>query len=358
MSSLDLSFVDEAVARIGRGPDVVIPVLQAIQDHYHYLPDEALQRVCQLTEITPATITGVSTFYTQFRHRPIGKHRIQVCRGTACHVKGADLVHDAFAHQLGLHPGEDTDAAGEYTLEPVACLGCCTLAPVVQIDDATYGHLSPQGVPRVLRDFTHRRPVRHRPTHRAPHEHFAGEIRVGLGSCCVAQGSSHVFDAAVETVASSGAQATIKRVGCVGMCHQTPLMELVQPDGTSSLYSHVQAEQVEAIILRHFKPRGLLSRLRHRAARLLDTLYGNGQAEEGQFLQPREAPVCDFLGPQRRIATEFCGNIDPLDIDEYLQHDGFAAVRRCLQEQTPEQIIEQIRRADCGGVAARDSPRI
>ena len=120
-------------------------------------------------------------------------------------------------------------------------------------------------------------------------------------------------------------------------------MELVQPDGTSSLYSHVQAEQVEAIILRHFKPRGLLSRLRHRAARLLDTLYGNGQPRRGSFLQPREAPVCDFLGPQRRIATEFCGNIDPLDIDEYLQHDGFAAVRRCLQEQTPEQIIEQIR---------------
>lgn len=350
MSDLDLSFVDEAVARIGRGPDAVIPVLQAIQDHYHYLPPEALQRVCALTEITPAAITGVSTFYTQFRHRPVGKHRIQVCRGTACHVKGADLVHDAFAHQLGLQPGQDTDAAGEFTLEPVACLGCCTLAPVVQIDDATYGHLTPLGVPRVLRDFAHRRPARHHPRHEAQTEHFAGEIRIGLGSCCVAQGSSRVFDEATEVVAASGARASIKRVGCVGMCHQTPLMELVQPDGTSSLYSHVQAEQVEAIILRHFQPRGWLSRLRHQANRLLEALYGNGHADEHQQLEPREAPVCDFLGPQRRIATEFCGSMDPLDIDEYLLHNGFDAVRRCLRELTPEQIIEQI---DSSGLRGR-----
>ena len=112
MSSLDLSFVDEAVAQNRARTGAVVPILQAIQNHYHYLPEEALRRVCELTEITPAAITGVATFYTQFRHRPVGRHRIQVCRGTACHVKGADLVHDALAHQLGLKSGEDTDAAG------------------------------------------------------------------------------------------------------------------------------------------------------------------------------------------------------------------------------------------------------
>jgi NADH-quinone oxidoreductase subunit F len=354
MSQLDLTFVDATVARIGRTPDSVIPILQAIQDHYHFLPREALQRVCELTEITPAAIAGVSTFYTQFRHRPVGKHRIQVCRGTACHVKGADLVHDAFAHQLHLPNGEDTDARGEFTLETVACLGCCTLAPVVQIDDATYGRLTPQGVPGVLREFAHRRPVKHRattlPRTAAP---SAGEIRIGLGSCCVAQGSAHVYDAATEVLAQAGLRASLKRVGCVGMCHQTPLMELVQPDGTSSLYSHVQAENVEELVLRHFQPRGLLRKLRYGTTRLLDRLYvrtrTNGQKNACEFLAPREAPVCDFLGPQQRIATEYCGDIDPLDIEEYQRHQGFAALRQCLAELTPEQVLEQVRQSGLRG---------
>jgi NADH-quinone oxidoreductase subunit F len=73
---------------LGRRPEAVIPILQAIQAHYRYVPREALSRVCEISEITPAAITGVATFYTQFRHRPVGRHIIHVCHGTACHVKG------------------------------------------------------------------------------------------------------------------------------------------------------------------------------------------------------------------------------------------------------------------------------
>ena len=104
MSNLDLSFVDQTVDRLGRGPEMVIPILQAIQGHYRYLPQEALERVCQLTEITPASITGVATFYTQFRHRPVGRHIISVCHGTACHVKGSQLVQEALERRLGARP--------------------------------------------------------------------------------------------------------------------------------------------------------------------------------------------------------------------------------------------------------------
>jgi len=89
MSELDLTFVDQCVERLGRGRDAVIPILQAIQTHYRYVPQEAIERVCRLTDITPAAIVGVSTFYNQFRHRPVGQHIIHVCHGTACHVKGA-----------------------------------------------------------------------------------------------------------------------------------------------------------------------------------------------------------------------------------------------------------------------------
>ncbi len=153
MPDSDLTFVEQTVARYGTRSDAVIPILQAIQAQYRYLPPEALQRVCDLTEITPGTITGVATFYTQFRHRPIGRHIIKVCHGTACHVKGSGLVQDAFQRRLKIDPGDDTDGEGLFTIEKIACLGCCTLAPVVQIDGITYGHVAPVSVAKVLADF-------------------------------------------------------------------------------------------------------------------------------------------------------------------------------------------------------------
>src|SRR5580765_677278 len=137
MTSIDLNFADEAVKRIGRTPDSVIPVLQAVQEHYGYLPEEVLRHVCATTEITPAAITGVSTFYDMFRHQPVGKHIVRVCRGTACHVTGAERVEDALRRHLHIPAKADTDPDREFTIEPVSCLGCCTLAPVVRIDQNT-----------------------------------------------------------------------------------------------------------------------------------------------------------------------------------------------------------------------------
>ena len=152
MSDLDLSFVDQTVQRVGRRPRAVIPVLQAIQAHYRYLPLEALERVCQLTEISPATLTGVSTFYTQFRHRPVGRHIINVCHGTACHVKGAPRIVDQFERELGIAAGETTPDM-MFTLEKVRCIGCCGLAPVMTTGDDLYGKLDSTRVPKLLKKY-------------------------------------------------------------------------------------------------------------------------------------------------------------------------------------------------------------
>ncbi len=108
--TVDLAFAEEAVARLGRTPDAVIPMLQALQDHYGYLPEEALEHVCHHTQITPAAITGVSTFYDMFRHEPVGKHIVHVCHGTACHVGGAERVEDALRRHLRIPAGANTDA--------------------------------------------------------------------------------------------------------------------------------------------------------------------------------------------------------------------------------------------------------
>ncbi|NOQ96856.1 MAG: proton-conducting membrane transporter, partial [Calditrichae bacterium] len=112
--------VDQILAHTGTRQHNVIPILHAIQKKYNYLPEAALHRVCESTEISPATIYGVSTFYDQFRHTPVGKHLIHICTGTACHVKGADLVIDAFYRELSFPEGTDTDDKGEFTVQKVA----------------------------------------------------------------------------------------------------------------------------------------------------------------------------------------------------------------------------------------------
>ncbi|MHB1034800.1 MAG: NAD(P)H-dependent oxidoreductase subunit E [Pirellulales bacterium] len=353
MAELDLAFVDSLVHTLGREPDAVIPILQAIQQHYRYLPQEALTRVCELTRITPAGIAGVSTFYSQFRHRPVGEHLISVCHGTACHVKGADLVQDSLRRYLGLAGEADTDAKGLFTVEKVACLGCCTLAPAVQIDGVTYGHLTPHQVPRMLEDFLHRsrngqlKPAA-KPAAAAASE---AELRIGLGSCCLARGSGQVHEALLKALADSGAPVTVKRVGCVGMCHQTPLVELVPPGAESTLYARVSPDTARSIVLRHFKPRGIARRIKHAVSRGLDCLLTDDawSAMQSYPLDVRDPAVCAFLGRQRHLATEHCGGIDPTDLDEYLKHQGFEALRQCTEQGSPEAVIDEIQKSGLRG---------
>ena len=94
---IDITEVDRILDSIGRTPDALIPLLQAIQEHYKYLPEEALRHLCDNSDITPASVESVASFFGQFRRRPVGRHIIRVCDGTACHVKGSTEVHDALA---------------------------------------------------------------------------------------------------------------------------------------------------------------------------------------------------------------------------------------------------------------------
>jgi NADH:ubiquinone oxidoreductase subunit E len=141
-----ISVVDEVVAVAGREQDKVIQILQEVQKRLNYLPSEALKYICKITDITPEQISGVSTFYSQFRHLPSGKHTIKICAGTACHVKGAPLISDAFKRVLKIDDLRNASPDNLFSIEEVACLGCCTLAPVVQIDEKTYGHVKPTQV--------------------------------------------------------------------------------------------------------------------------------------------------------------------------------------------------------------------
>jgi NADH-quinone oxidoreductase subunit F len=145
------TFVADAVARFGRGKEAAIPLLQAIQSHYRYLPDEALNLVCELTDITPAEIAGTSSFYVRFRRSPVGEHVVRVCHGTACHVAGARQITDELRRYLAIPEGADTDPARQFTVDEVACLGCCSLAPLIVVDGRPAGKLTPANACQAVR---------------------------------------------------------------------------------------------------------------------------------------------------------------------------------------------------------------
>jgi NADH:ubiquinone oxidoreductase subunit E len=152
LPTLDVAIVDAIVAREGTNTEAAIPILQAIQAHYRYLPDAALQRVCELTDVTPTQIAGTSTFYARFRRSPVGEHVVRVCHGTACHVSGARQITDELRRRLGIADGADTDPRGLFTIDEVACVGCCSLAPVLMIDEHTVGRLTPATACAALED--------------------------------------------------------------------------------------------------------------------------------------------------------------------------------------------------------------
>jgi NADH:ubiquinone oxidoreductase subunit E len=147
---VDLSPVDTLVEQIGREQRNLIPLLHAVNQHYHYLPPPALARLAESTCISHEQISGVASFYAQFRTRPRGKHMVQVCRGTACHVAGADRILEELRRELRIPAGQDTDPDGTATIEAVGCLGCCTLAPVVDVDQRIEGHVTVQALPEIV----------------------------------------------------------------------------------------------------------------------------------------------------------------------------------------------------------------
>jgi NADH-quinone oxidoreductase subunit F len=336
---VDLTFAAQAVAAAGRKPDAVIPILQALQEHYGYLPEEALRRVCEQSDITPAAIAGVASFYDMFRMQPTGKHVVRVCRGTACHVAGAERVEDALRRHLKIPAGADTDLEKQFTIEQVACLGTCTLAPVVKVGEATFGHTSAERVPETMREFLELQAEAKtiqstEEVHPHDHKGAVAEIHVGLGSCCMAKGSDKLFHALNESAAACGGNVVVKRVGCVGMCHRTPMIEVTEAGKPETMYADLTSAQARALVQRHFQPRGFVQRASRIWTRALDGLVLD-DAREQQGVQhfsmsKRDPNVRAFLDKQVHIATEHFGKLDPLDFDEYLANGGFVALRKCL----------------------------
>ncbi len=142
--------IDEILDEHPKKPRSLIPLLQSSQEEFGYLPRVVVREIADYLDMTETQVYGVATFYSQFRFEPLGDHVIRTCHGTACHVKGAEGITEAIEQELGIETGETTED-GKFTLERVACLGCCSLAPVIMIDDEVYGNLTREKAKNVLK---------------------------------------------------------------------------------------------------------------------------------------------------------------------------------------------------------------
>ncbi len=151
-NSSDLSLLDPIFEKYKHKAGSLISILQQAQDAYGYLPLDVLDHIADETGIKAPVIYGVATFYTQFRLNPIGKHLIMLCMGTACHVNGAKDIEEAICDELKIADGETT-TDGLFTLNNVACLGCCSLSPVMMINGETYAKLTPEKTRKILKEI-------------------------------------------------------------------------------------------------------------------------------------------------------------------------------------------------------------
>jgi NADH-quinone oxidoreductase subunit F len=326
------AIVDEVVALTGRDTEKVILILQEVQKKLNWLPSEALKHICKVTDITPGQISGVSTFYSQFRHLPVGKHTIKICAGTACHVKGAPLISDAFKRVLKIDDIRNASPDNLFSIEEVACLGCCTLAPVVQIDNKTYGHVKPTQVDAIIKDFLKSGIKKISSTDFESNKEIDAEVRIGIGSCCVAGGSKEILSEIINIKERYDLNIRLKPVGCVGVCNQTPLMEIVTKENIHSRYTNVSKLQVEDILLKHVRPGTLNKRIKSDINDIVDTFLSDDKLTS-QINIPgelREKHLINFLHYQVHLATENSGFLSPESYDEYYMSGGFGALKQCL----------------------------
>ena len=309
-SGVDLSLMEGVLRQYQEDATSLIMILQQAQSIYGYLPQEVIYHVAQRTGNSPAKVMGVATFYSYFRLQPMGTYQIMLCDGTACHVNGSERIRTAITQELGIHNGETTED-GMFTLNEVACLGCCSLAPVM-INGDTYGNLTPEKTIKILRQLRQRE---------------AGNgirILVGQGSCGVSAGAARVAKVLAGHMTATDS-FTVETTGCIGMCYLEPIVDIYE--GEQLLHRLVRVTETDAL--------GIVEAVRKKDFSKL----------EAMFISDEDAR---FLKKQKRVALRNCGVVDPTSIDDYINHAGYQALDKALKMK-PEEVIEEIKVSGLAG---------
>jgi NADH-quinone oxidoreductase subunit F len=359
-----VSAVEEILQRYPNDSTSLIMVLQDIQSELRFIPEEAINTVARKLDVPRSCIYSVASFYKALSLEERGKHQIDVCMGTACHVRGAGLLVDQLSNELKIRPGETTPDK-EFTVTTVNCVGACAIGPVVVIDGEYYGDMTPGRLPRTVKKCCSGEGVckGSQPeavkTEEAPAQRLrsgkeleqvreavlkerpldTAGILVCAGPGCVANGSLKLAEALKQGIDEAGAQVDVKlmvkKTGCHGFCEMGPLV-VFHPEGTC--YTKVKEKDVEEIVEKTVLSGEVIDRL----------LYQSPDSEE-RIEKFQEIP---FYARQRKNVLHDIGTIDPEEIRDYIAVGGYNALAKALEKMKPDQVIDEVERSGlrgCGG---------
>ena len=338
-----------------RNRSSVLPALERVQAELRYLPLSALEIVSEHTRTPKSEVYGVAGHYPEFRLDEPGRRVVRVCTGMACIARGgADLLEEV-EREVGIVAGQTTSDGG-ITLEEVPCLFNCPFAPSVEIDHQPYGHSTLGVINGLVSKPPHHNAPAYQPNGKhktrlqstgSPKERLAGMVEaaksrsesdgtavrllVGAGSCANSVGAGEVVDALRKSVDSSNVSAKIVEAGCNGMCYGATLVT-VQRAGRSALtIVGVKPEGAEALVDAVQKDDFAIFEA---------VAWSDGVVADAGGREPHP-----FFSRQCRVLSANFGMIDPADIDEYLLAGGYAALARALDEFSPEDVIDEVKRA-------------
>jgi NADH-quinone oxidoreductase subunit F len=347
--------IEEIIGRYAADPASLIMVLQDLQAELNHVPDEAVTLVAQRLDVPRSKVHSAVSFYKAFSVQPKGKHRVDVCMGTACHVRGAEKLVHQLSDELGIAAGETTDDR-EVTLDTVHCVGACALGPVVVLDGEFHGQMEPRKLSRAVKkccsedpvkttapgDDTLIRRITHLPDFAALKSHReslqvqsdATTISICAGSGCRALGSEKLVNAFDSAINASSLQdkVQIQQNGCHGFCERG-LMCIIRPQGI--LYQKVKPKDAAEIIEKTIGRGEIIDRL----------LYMDPQS--GQKI-PLEKDI-PFYAHQQRSLMQQNALIDPLSIDDYIKAGGYDALAKVLSDMSPEAVIDEVKAAGLRG---------
>ncbi len=361
--SSQASTVEEVLRRYPKNQSSLIMVLQDVQAALSHVPKEAIDLISEHLHVPRSRVHSTASFYKSFSTEPLGKHRVDVCMGTACHVRGAERLVNQLGDELGIKPGETTKDL-DVTLNTVHCVGACALGPVVIMDEEYHGEMTPGRVAKALKKCRsgpgrtgkgHEGPCaackaaeqETDPAFSSPEElsAFREELKktisadaavvsICAGSGCRALGSGALIEAFDEGLKEAGLDEEVRvlRNGCHGFCEQG-LIVVIRPAGI--FYHKVKPQDVPEIIERTLKNDEMIERL----------LYEDPGTKEKIALE-KDIP---FYARQERLLMRMNGRIDPLKIEDYIANDGYDAMAKALYEMEPQAVVDEVKKAGLRG---------
>ncbi len=364
--TIENSEIDTILKRYSSNPSNLIMVLQDVQAKFNFLPEAAIGIISQQLGIPKSQIYSVASFYKCFSLTPLGHHKVDVCMGTACHVRGAGRLVNQLSDELGIQPGGTTEDK-KVTLNSVHCVGACAMGPVVVIDGEYHGEMKPAKLSKTIKkccsedsgdaDSSVIQPsqeektaeerlqkrlasiddlekVRKKLIEIGPLE--SERILVCAGTGCLARGGVKVAESLAQELSLQKADVAInlgvKTTGCHGLCEKGPLV-IFHPKGTC--YTNVKPEDAKEIVEKTIVGNEVIPRL----------LY-HGSEKEETIDRYQEIP---FYAKQQRNVLRKVGLIDPEDINDYIAHGGYASLAKVLTTCEPDTVIDEIERSGLRG---------